>query len=379
MPTPSFSSRVLDAGAALRDPRPAWASTGSMPPRRLALLVLIGVAGVLAIVYLTLRLTPLSTVQRVTVVGVQGPDAPAIRHAIERAALGQSTLGFGDGAVERAVADSASVTGVTVHTKFPHAVQVEVRQRLAVGAVESGGRRVAVSADGHLLPDWDVGDLPLIRGADTTRGRVTGDARAATAILGGAPAVLLAHVARVDGGTTIRFADGPALLFRDTRRLNAKWAAAVAVLNDAGTGGATWIDLRVPEQPVAGKGAPPTLPRAQAKVGRVPATSDAPATAERGIDDPRAAPSTPAAERSPAPTVAAQRPAAAPTPAATSGAAAPTAPSAAVTPGTGGTPSTGSSPTPDSGAAGPSSTGTGTDPTGTTSGGETAPAAQAVP
>jgi len=289
MPTPSFSARVLDAGAAFRVPRPAWATTGSTPPRRLALLVLLGIAGLLAVVYLTLRLTPLSTVQRVTVVGVQGPDAVAIRRSIEKAAMGQSTLGFGDGAVKAAVADTASITGVTVHTKFPHAVQVEVHQLLAVGAIDAGGRRMAVSADGRLLPDWDAGDLPLIKGARAERSLVQGGGRDATAILGVAPAELLAHVARVDDGTVVRLADGPALLFRDTNRLNAKWAAAVAVLGDAGTRGATWIDLRVPEAPVAGKGAPPALPAKNAKVGKVAGTDDALATAERAASDTGAA------------------------------------------------------------------------------------------
>ncbi|MEV4422740.1 hypothetical protein AB0L40_22600 [Patulibacter sp. NPDC049589] len=290
MPTPSFSARLHDAGAAL-SPRAGWIRSGpsAAPNRRLVLLALIGVLGLLAVVYLVLRLTPLSAVQRVTVVGAQGPDAPQIRRAIEDAAMGQSTLGFGDGAVHQAVQGTSSITGVTVHTKFPHAVQIEVHQRLAVGAVEDGGKRVSVSADGKLLPDWTPGKLPLIRGARTDRGAVTGAALRATAILGAAPAELLAHVARVDGGTTVRLASGPALLFHDTDRVAAKWAAAVAVLNDAGTAGATWIDLRVPDQPVAGKGAPPALPAADAKVGKVGTTDDALATAEDRAADPGAA------------------------------------------------------------------------------------------
>ncbi|MDO9410924.1 cell division protein FtsQ/DivIB, partial [Patulibacter sp.] len=325
MSTSSFSSRVQDAGATLRVARPAWMVGGPSGHRRLMLLALLGIAGLLAIVYLTFRLTPLSTVQRVTVVGVQGPDAPEIRQAIERAAMGQSTLGFGDAAVKRAVAKTASITGVTVHTKFPHGVQVEVRQLLAVGAVDTGGRKVAVSSDGRLLPDWDVGELPLIRGARASQNVVQGSGRAAASILGVAPAELLAHVARVDDGTVVRLADGPALLFRDTNRINAKWAAAVAVLGDAGTSGATWIDLRVPEAPVAGKGAPPGLPAKNAKVGKVAGVSDALATAERAASAtggpvegdaagtaPAAAPSTPTT-----PAAATSTPAAAtPTPAA---------------------------------------------------------------
>ena len=394
MPNPSFSARVLDAGTAFRLPRPAWATRGGTGParhRRLGLLVLLALAGLLAVVYLTLRLTPLSTVQRVTVVGVEGPDAPAIRRAIERAALGQSTLGFGDAAVHRAVAGTTSVTGLSIHAKFPHAVQVEVRQLRAVGAVDAGARRVAVAADGRLLPDWKVGDLPLIRGAAATGGVVRGGGRQATAILGLAPAALLAHVARVDDGTVVRIADGPALLFRDTNRLRAKWAAAVAVLGDAGTSGATWIDLRVPEAPVAGKGAPPALPAKSAKVGRVAGTDDALATAERAASETGeptegAAATTRSAPTAVAPQTTTSTPVASPPTAPATGSSAPVPTSGGATTGGtatvatgGGTPSAGASATTNSGVTSPA-TGTASANSGiAASGGGTAPAAQTTP
>lgn len=370
MSTSSFSSRVQDAGATLRVARPAWMVGGPSGHRRLLLLALLGVAGLLAIVYLTFRLTPLSTVQRVTVVGVQGPDAPEIRQAIERAAMGQSTLGFGDAAVKRAVSKTASITGVTVHAKFPHAVQVEVQQLLAVGAVDAGGRKVAVAADGRLLPDWDVGELPLIRGARADRDVVRGSGLLAASILGVAPADLLAHVARVDDGTVVRLADGPALLFRDTNRLNAKWAAAVAVLGDPGTAGATWIDLRVPEAPVAGKGAPPALPAKDAKVGRVAGVSDALATAERAAlatGGPTA--DTPGASDATAP-------AAAPTTPSTTVAAEPSTAAAAV-PSTTAAPVSGGSPTGAATTSGTASPGTGAVSPSTNSGAVATPAASA--
>lgn len=406
MPTQSFSARLLDAGAALRTARPAgWGAAGRSepgPPRRLMIVSAIVVLGVLAVIYLTLRLTPLSAVQRVTVVGVQGPDAPQIRRQIEQAAMGQSTLGFGDGAVHRAVKDSTSITGLTIHAKFPHAVQVEVHQRLAVGAIDSGGKRVAVATDGTLLPDWDVGKLPLIRGARTERGAVVGDARQAAAILATAPPELLAHVARVDSGTTIRLADGPALLFRDAGRLAAKWQAAVAVLNDAGTPGATWIDLRIPEQPVAGKGAPPSLPSRNAKAGRVGSTSDALATAEgRAGGDPDdtaeavgASGSTGATGATSTAATAAQTPAATPAaPAAgttsttpsTTAAAAPSSGGTGTASGTAGASTSGSTASPgtgsgtNSGAVTPATSGA-AQTTGTpSSGGGTAPTAQTTP
>lgn len=402
MPPEPSSARLYDGTTTFRHTSLAWRGPR---PGRPALVAVLAVAGVLAAIYLVLRLTPLSAVQNVTVVGVQGPKASEIRHAIERAATGQSTLGFQDGAVRDAVADTRSITGVEVHTRFPHGVQIEVRQLLAVGVVESGGRRVAVSSDGRLLPDWTPGTLPVIRDGRQRAGELVGGAKVAARILGGAPQPILARVARVDNGYTVRLASGPALLFRDGHRLEAKWAAAVAVLSDPGTRGATWIDLRVPEQPVAGSGAPPTLPARNAKVGKVPVSADALATAEgrsatvapsadaaastpaEAAVDPGAgaaatARTAPPAGTAAAPGAAADAPAAATTTTSTTPPATPSAPTGggtAAASGTTGTPSTGTTGTTNSGAA---ATATGA-PAGsgaaTQNGGGTAPGAQPTP
>lgn len=218
------------------------------------------IVGLLAVgIYLLLRLTPLTAVDSVTIVGVEGPKARETRRILENAATGQSTLGFDAGALKEAVANMPSITGIDVHTRFPHGVQIEVHQRVAVAALAVGGRRVAVATDGTLLPEWNAGRLPIVNGGRATGGRLIAEQRAAVRVLGAAPERLLRKVARVDHLTTVRLANGPALIFRDTDRVNAKWAAAVAVLADASSVGSTWIDLRVPERPVAGRGAPPTM------------------------------------------------------------------------------------------------------------------------
>lgn len=271
MPLQTLTARLQEAGGALSLPRlpriggQRGAVARRPAPRRMAWIVGLTLLGLVAAIYLLLRLTGLSAVQNVTVVGVQGPNAPEIRRAIERAAVGQSTLGFDDAAIRSAVAGDQSITRIDVETRFPHGLQVQVHQRLAVGAIAQGSRRVAVSTDGRLLPEWPAGQLPLIQGGRASGERLVAGQRAAVAILGVAPAPLLARVARVDHLTTIRLADGPALLFRDTHRLRAKWAAAAAVLADPSSAGATWIDLRIPGQPIAGRGPVPTLPRAGVK------------------------------------------------------------------------------------------------------------------
>lgn len=216
-------------------------------------------------VYVVLRTTSLSAVENVTVVGVEGPNASETRHALEQASVGQSTLGFDAAALNDAVADMPSITGVDVHPRFPHGVQIEVHQRAAVGALSVDGRKIAVATDGTLLPEWDAGDLPIINGGRATGGRLVAEHRAAAKVLAGAPEALRAKTARIDKTTIVRLADGPALLFHDADRVAAKWLAATAVLADPSSVGATWIDLRVPERPVAGSGAPPVTPPATEK------------------------------------------------------------------------------------------------------------------
>ncbi len=213
-------------------------------------------------VYAGLRLSPLSAVENVTVVGVEGPQARDARKAIEQAAIGQSTLAFDVGALRDAVREMSSITGVDAHVRFPHGVQIEVHQRVAVGALSVDGRKIAVATDGTLLPEWDAGTLPIINGGRATGGRLVTEHRDAALLLAAAPAPLAREVARVDRTTIVRLANGPALLFHDGTRLDAKWQSAAAVLADSSSVGATWIDLRVPERPVGGRGAPPVVPGA---------------------------------------------------------------------------------------------------------------------
>lgn len=211
-------------------------------------------------IYVVVRTTSLSAVEEVSVVGVEGPRASETRKALEQAAVGQSTLGFDAGALREAVARMPSITGVDAHVRFPHGVQIEVHQRVAVGALSVDGKKIAVATDGTLLPEWDAADLPIVNGGRATGGRLVPEHRNAARLLAAAPEPLAAKVARVDKTTIVRLADGPALLFHDGHRTAAKWMAATAVLADPSSVGATWIDLRVPERPVAGRGAPPAVP-----------------------------------------------------------------------------------------------------------------------
>ncbi|MCK9249143.1 MAG: cell division protein FtsQ/DivIB [Solirubrobacteraceae bacterium] len=321
-PLPGAALRGL--GDALRRPGPGGPRRPGAGPgpsrvpdrRRIAWTVALVVVGLVAATYLVLRLTGLSAVQHVTVVGLQGPNAPELRAAIERASVGQSTLGFDDGGIRRITDDVPSITGVDVSPRFPHGLQVEVTQRIAVGAMDRGGARVAIAADGALIADWPTDGLPLVVGARASGDRVdAATLRRPVAVLAGAPEELLPRIDRVERGTVVRMKDGPTIYFRDASRLTAKWIAAVAVLADEATGGATWIDLRVPEQPLAGRGTPPSLPKPTARASE-PDDGARTATAGSGAQG-----ATPSAGRATTPTPRATTP----SPDATTGASAPTA------------------------------------------------------
>jgi cell division protein FtsQ len=60
-------------------------------------------------------------------------------------------------------------------------------------------------------------------------------------------------VASGPDGLAVSLADGPLVQLGDATRLRAKWAAAVAVLADPRSGGASYLDVRVPDRPVAGR------------------------------------------------------------------------------------------------------------------------------
>ncbi len=53
-------------------------------------------------------------------------------------------------------------------------------------------------------------------------------------------------------GLTVRLDHGPSLRFGDGTRLHAKWVAAQRVMRDSGATPATYLDVSVPERPVAG-------------------------------------------------------------------------------------------------------------------------------
>ncbi len=211
------------------------------------------------------------SVQRVQISGVHGSEAAAVRSALTDAARGMSTLDVHTGALLAAVAPLRVVREVRAVPRFPHGLRIEVVEQLPVAAVLAGGVRTAVAADGVVLgPALLSGSLPTVPGsADVAAGRrVNGaDLLGALTVLGAAPAPLARLAERAfmgSHGLTVAMRNGLLVYFGDATRPHAKWLSLADVLADAGSVGASYVDVRLPSRPAAGFPAGVTPPSASA-------------------------------------------------------------------------------------------------------------------
>ena len=214
--------------------------------------------------FLWLRDSPLVAIEQVTVTGVEGRDAESIRGALESSAREMTTLAFDPARLEAAVARFPSVAGVRARTRFPHGLIVHVTDRTPVAALEAGGRRVAVAADGILLPRMPAAaSLPPVPARSIpTGGRLTEPAaRRALTVVAAAPGALRTKIeglAEKRRRLVVQLREGPELIFGTPALARQKWAAVAALLADPELAGASYLDVQVPDKPaVGGLGAPP--------------------------------------------------------------------------------------------------------------------------
>ncbi len=196
-------------------------------------------------------------VRDVFVTGLSSSEEPAIRDALKAAALDMTTLHVREDQLRAAVAAYPSIAGISTDAKFPHKLSIEVRERAPVAAIESGAGRVAAAGDGRVLRGLKVADLPTLRVHSAPAGERVTDRKTlgALAVAGGAPPELRGRIDRLwsgPRGLTVDLQNGPVLVFGSGSDAARKWVAAVRVLADPSSQGATYLDLRVPERVAAG-------------------------------------------------------------------------------------------------------------------------------
>ena len=271
------------AGRLVRVPRIVPYFALSVPPRaRRPLAVALLALAILSGAYLLwLRDSSFVAIDEVEVTGLTSRDAPRVRAALGSAARDMTTLHLSRERLLAAVSPWPVVHDLRVVTDFPNTVRIEAVERRPVALAGSGGDRVPVSADGTVLRG--LPGKPRLPAVDL-RGRPGGDRLGAGTTLtlvevaGAAPPSLLSRqkaVRRGERGLVVEMRRGPDLVFGSPTRLRAKWAAATAVLADPTSRGAVYVDVRLPDRPVAGGlGEPAAEPenRSLQSAGPSPAT-----------------------------------------------------------------------------------------------------------
>ena len=256
-------------GQGLPGPRRTPRAMAPFARRRTRVVLCIAVLlAVLAPLALWLRTSSLVAVEHVSVAGIDGTQAAQIRRALESAGRDMTTLHVRQDALLRAVEAYPVVRSLRTETDFPDRLRIIVNAREPVAAVRAGGGLTAVAADGTLLRGSATRGLAVVairarRGGNRlSRGEASGAVR----LLAAAPRALRGRVARVyrgPRGLTTTMDDGPKLYFGGAARSGAKWGAAAQVLASGTSRGAAYLDLRIPERPVAG-GLQPRTPDPQA-------------------------------------------------------------------------------------------------------------------
>ena len=224
--------------------------------RRAAALALVAVAIAAGYVF-WLRDSSLVAVEEVEVSGVT-VNRERIVAALRSAALEMTTLHVREEELRDAVAGFPSVGSVSADASFPHRLEIEIAERPPVAVTRSGGRQLPVSADGYVLAgrDLDPGELPSVEGRPRGGGRLEAEGVAQAEVIGAASEELYSRIAAADwdeerGGVVVQLEDGPELRFGDADRAEAKWESAEAVLADPELGTPSYVDVSVPERPVA--------------------------------------------------------------------------------------------------------------------------------
>jgi cell division protein FtsQ len=238
--------------------RPLRLSLDPHMRRRLALGAIVALlfAG---LYYFWLRDSMLVAVNEVQVTGLTTKDGPRIQATLEEAAEDMTTLHVRVDELEEAAHQFPIIASIHVERDFPHGLRIEVTERRPAGLVSVGGVPLPVASDGTLLEGIRAPDgLPLIRMEKPTADGRVADPQTLRALLvtGAAPGGLPQRIERVsegaEQGIVIELRDGPEIIFGDADYVVEKWTAALRVLADPDAAGATYVDVRLPERPVAG-------------------------------------------------------------------------------------------------------------------------------
>ena len=230
-----------------------------VPSGRSLLLAFALLAGALGAWFLA-RETPLFALRTIEVSGGSAPTERQVRRVLATE-VGHSLLKLDATRVESRLEDLPTVVSVRLDRAFPHELRVAVVPEVAVLVVRQGADSWLVSARARVIGTvqrgsharlprlWVKRDVPVERG-DT----LGGDLAAGVLAVRPLPGARLPRVATVrmgDDGLTLALRSGLLIRLGEAEAIRLKLAVAarlVPLLDD----GTAYVDVSVPERPVAG-------------------------------------------------------------------------------------------------------------------------------
>ncbi len=201
-------------------------------------------------------------IRTVEIRGATPATAAAVRKAL--APLdGTSMLALGPDAVRRRAEALPSVVSATYDRAFPHTLRVTIREERPVAVLRSGPDSFLVSARGRVLRRLEPRaqlELPRIwvaRATDVTIGAtLSGDSGSAVAALAPLrrlrfPEQVLSATA-VHGQLALRLRGGLEVRLGGAGDLRLKLSVAGQIVKSMPLASAAYLDVSVPERPVAG-------------------------------------------------------------------------------------------------------------------------------
>ncbi|HEV2753881.1 MAG TPA: hypothetical protein VGV36_08625, partial [Solirubrobacteraceae bacterium] len=165
----------------------------SLPPRLLrapplrprAVAVALVVVSLLGCAWWWLRDSSVVAIVEVSVVGAAGPRAGDLRDALVETAADMTTLHVRMGVLRDAAAPFPKVADLRVDRDLPHGLTIRVVEHTPVAALVAGQGRLAVGADGTLLPGEPAAGLATVTTARLPSGErlPAGAARTAVGVL----------------------------------------------------------------------------------------------------------------------------------------------------------------------------------------------------
>ena len=250
---------------AVASPRPRAFGVGRLAeavPSVRALALGFGLLAAVLLAYLGARETSLFAVRSIRISGAPPRVASHVRAALAPLE-GRSLVGLDRNAVERRLSSLPDVAAATADRDFPHTLRVVVIPAHSIAVLRRGPSAWIVSSDGRVIrPAGRLAapNLPRIwvrRAATVDQGAAVDDAdvtRAVAALATARRAGFTGRVATVrsaDQELTFVLASGLELRFGDAMDLPLKLAVAKRLLPLA-RGASAYIDVTVPERPVAG-------------------------------------------------------------------------------------------------------------------------------